>query len=1601
MPTWNATTSTLSNSFLQVRLEARHGGRIVSLKGPGGELTRTADAASLASKRVPYKFGLLSLQLWQDSYWHNDLCHLDWPITGTTSNTGSVDITLQGQSVLWSGVNVTRTYRLTDDPWIDVIHTLDPGSTSQPYLPPSFWFSNAMSSRGTTFVPGPTGVLDLPRFPQDQSWCQQPTDGWIGWVGIGQGLAFTTQAPYLRHVRIGHLGFDRVEWVRRRLDTVEHDTVRLIPFQGLTHVDGVGTAGVVGATVHPGHIQVDVFPIHSGRATITISALNPPGGAVVYGSATAQATAGRSLSVKVQAQSGATLLSHGWWNGTVEIEGRPAVSTLFRIPIAEGFQGALRSLTPGAASVVELPRADSAHRQPPRSFHFDALPVPLPTQKLARPLTVRLRVLALAPREAIPVAQTLAQRFNFELTLPYFPMSAALPTGPTGIAGQRLFYELGDRYDTLYGDELVAVWTAALDPAKTYDAIMIVIGPMDPWSLLPQTLQANILSRVQAGTGLVMVNRNPPGGPNPETTTLLNLLPLTIVGTSDFRGPWHPLNDRTVRGLPWPLMPQPGFIYSYSVRAGATTLLQLEYGPSPPTLLPLLARTQFGRGTVLHLAWGSQLVRPSRPTPAGGEGFENFRYDLDLLGRITFDAANRPPVIAVQNVTLAPGAALVQLEQTSTVSSPFDLDWQAFDRFGALLGSGRQSFTTFPTGGDVSVTIPLGSWACDVVTTPSTGDSGWGAGVQALNVALTVSPSLPAYDRAQSIQVTPTLPAGTTHALVDLVDGRGRICARADVNRGVSATLGLANVNTPLAEIRLHALNASGQLLAQGFLQTRLRIRTGFDTWAAHFWNTPLSLPHRLQIRRLDANLSLGAPAYMFLNDASDELIPAADRISCPYVMQSSGWLYCSGGQTSSGNQGPISLVNTAQTRSGQGVDRTLAASCANLNVLYYRAADDEPDPPTTDVCFAPQTLAWFRTWLASVYAHSDALLQDQWGVGPSLATATPVPYSTAVAQFAATQTYAPWVDHRRFMMTLFSEGPSWARTALRQGDPFAMIGTSGDNRGGMATGRDWWVRGRALDMIGRYFSSTALILAELGTTTIPWTGYDDPDPIIRFRTANSLGWGDPAFALFVESTFVNPDVSLPEVGRDLAAALLPMRRGLAKLFSGSMPACDGVFVMMSSDSSPVLAIHGYENLGVFAGGGAPQQTDLGIAARESVHLLLNTMGVAWRAVNPADVEAGELERAGARVLILPICAALSDAACESIRRWVNGGGHVIADLLPATFTDHGRLRGTGIDANGTVAGSTNPLDQVFGLTPGGKPPVRQAVITLGGATLTVSCLDTGVGPVNTAISKGSAAGGKPVWFSNNYGLGTAHYLACSFFGDFPWGDPAQPVQRRAMEEQFAALLAGIGIAPRVLASSGRARASAFNFWVREFGAAELIVVARNYVVMYPPVEPETDGTLRFKGRAHTYDLDEGTYLGFGDVVNLRIDRYTYRTFSRLPYRVTGLTVTAVATATLSESIKVSLQIQTSGGAPESHMIRMDVLDPDQAPMPFMNQEISSSCGTATIMIPTAFNDPVGRWTLVATDLLTGLQGRAQILLSGAAPPVAYPDVSWVQGIDD
>jgi hypothetical protein len=161
------------------------------------------------------------------------------------------------------------------------------------------------------------------------------------------------------------------------------------------------------------------------------------------------------------------------------------------------------------------------------------------------------------------------------------------------------------------------------------------------------------------------------------------------------------------------------------------------------------------------------------------------------------------------------------------------------------------------------------------------------------------------------------------------------------------------------------------------------------------------------------------------------------------------------------------------------------------------------------------------------------------------------------------------------------------------------------------------------------------------------------------------------------------------------------------------------------------------------------------------------------------------------------MCAALSEAACAAIQRWVAQGGRLIADLLPGVFTAHGRLRGTGITPQGALQGSTSLLDQVFGVTPGARPPLVNDTVALAtGLQFPVRCLDS-VLVATAAAPGGTGTGDTPIWFQQAYQLGHAAYLGCSVFADFP---AATRPARLAMEEAFATLLRGFGLAPHVQA---------------------------------------------------------------------------------------------------------------------------------------------------------------------------------------------------------
>jgi hypothetical protein len=158
---------------------------------------------------------------------------------------------------------------------------------------------------------------------------------------------------------------------------------------------------------------------------------------------------------------------------------------------------------------------------------------------------------------------------------------------------------------------------------------------------------------------------------------------------------------------------------------------------------------------------------------------------------------------------------------------------------------------------------------------------------------------------------------------------------------------------------------------------------------------------------------------------------------------------------------------------------------------------------------------------------------------------------------------------------------------------------------------------------------------------------------------------------------------------------------------------------------------------------------------------------------------------------------------------------------------------------------------------------------------------------------------------------------------------------------------------------------------------------------------------MRFRLPAHTYDLDNGSYLGFGDRLRLHISAYAFRAFARLPYRVTRVDIQIAGSPRLGDTITATTVLFTEQEQPQAHRFRLDVLDATGRPLRYLASEAIGERGTAPFGIPTALNDPPGVWTLVVTDVASGTQGRILVNVGSGAFDGPLPQPFQADAIDD
>lgn len=380
--------------------------------------------------------------------------------------------------------------------------------------------------------------------------------------------------------------------------------------------------------------------------------------------------------------------------------------------------------------------------------------------------------------------------------------------------------------------------------------------------------------------------------------------------------------------------------------------------------------------------------------------------------------------------------------------------------------------------------------------------------------------------------------------------------------------------------------------------------------------------------------------------------------------------------------------------------DRLVATvrAFAPFRPLYYSLGDEPGIAETSsfwDFDLSDSSLRGMRDWLKVQY-RTLAALNRQWGADYASWDAV-MPMTTREAVTRSDDNFSGWADFKAWMDVAFARALRAGTDAVHAADPGARAALEGGQIPGWG-GYDYSRLAGAVDVMELYdYGHNVDIVRSLNPSMIMLSTSAASGERELHRIWRALLRGDRGLILWDDKdAFVRPDGTLGPRGREAAAAFDAIRGGLGALFIAGTPYVDPVAMLYSPASFRTQWI-----LDARPKGEAWSERDTDSEYKDDAVRLptrrfasaIGQLGLRQHFVAAAQLESGELQRHGDRVLILPHAIALSSATADVIRRFVAGGGVVIADGEPGVFDQHSRRLDRPL------------LADMFGGPPGGASP--------------------------------------------------------------------------------------------------------------------------------------------------------------------------------------------------------------------------------------------------------------------------------------------------------
>lgn len=621
------------------------------------------------------------------------------------------------------------------------------------------------------------------------------------------------------------------------------------------------------------------------------------------------------------------------------------------------------------------------------------------------------------------------------------------------------------------------------------------------------------------------------------------------------------------------------------------------------------------------------------------------------------------------------------------------------------------------------------------------------------------------------------------------------------------------------------------------------------------------------------------------------------------------------------------------------------------ISVTYYGTPFDYD--------FHPAALAGFRAWLKTRYVTLDALNRE-WDTRFN-AWDDVLPMTALEVKDRGN--YAPWADHREFMDDTFAHFFEWTRDQLRVKDPRAGVSVSGTQAAEAYGGYDWSKLGRNLDSMLSYTVFDTPVMHRSFSPSVPsmpYYGYSTRNPDMRNVLWQYLLIGGHGATFFKDICLFRPDLLPSPIGADSLPVVREFQAGLAKQIRQCSRVCD-IGIHYSHSSIRGAYITGAE--------------DVCRNNRAGWIAAFDDLGFQCEYLSSRELEDGELSERNYRAFVLPYSVALSEKEASALRRYVEGGGLLIADAKPGLMDEHCNVRQKAV------------LEELFGVNRGKVDPsvfAREGEARFtrdsGRCKLNDLKVDVGVAEPNLKIHDGEAFGAHeqtPLCIVRRAGKGTAVFLNM-YMESYP--------QRRSLNAEAALrripenVLRLNGLEPAAKAEI-KGFPQAHMLTVR-YTNGEAFCVASRWE--YDGKQADTPAPLRltFPKTGFVYDLRNGKALGQADSAESSIRPGDAVVYAVLPYEVKSVTVVPqAARATAGTPVQYAVTLPDARGHSSMHVVLVDVIGPDGKARSHYGAQLVARDGKAVGEFVPALNDEAGRWTIRATDFVSRAAGVADIEL--------------------